>query len=46
MRIEAVIFDLDDLLIESERVWSEAKEQLVRERGGTWRSGASRTMMG
>jgi HAD superfamily hydrolase (TIGR01509 family) len=44
--IEAVVFDLDDVLIDSERVWSDSQEQLVRESGGTWRPEATRTMMG
>lgn len=44
--IEAVIFDLDGVLIDSERAWATAREQLVRERGGTWRATAVREMMG
>lgn len=44
--IEAVIFDLDGVLIDSERVWNSAREQLVRERGGTWHEQATREMMG
>ena len=44
--IEAVIFDLDGVLIDSETVWNSAREQLVRERGGTWREEATREMMG
>ncbi len=44
--IAAVIFDLDGVLIDSEQVWSAAKEQLVRERGGTWRADASQRMLG
>jgi HAD superfamily hydrolase (TIGR01509 family) len=44
--IEAVIFDLDGVLIESEQAWDAAREALVRERGGTWRTGATRQMMG
>ena len=32
--IDAVIFDLDGVLIDSEQVWDTAREQLVRERGG------------
>lgn len=41
-----VAFDLDGVLIESEQVWDTAREELVRERGGTWRDGATRDMMG
>lgn len=44
--IEAVIFDLDGVLIDSEQAWAAAREQLVRERGGTWRAEATREMMG
>ncbi len=43
---DAVIFDLDGVLLDSEQVWNEAKEQLVRERGGRWRDEAPRDMMG
>jgi HAD superfamily hydrolase (TIGR01509 family) len=42
----AVVFDLDGVLLDSEQVWNEAKEELVRERGGRWREDAPRTMMG
>ena len=42
----AVVFDLDGVLVESEQVWDTAREELVRERGGTWDDGATRDMMG
>jgi HAD superfamily hydrolase (TIGR01509 family) len=42
----AVVFDLDGVLLESEQVWNEAKEALVRERGGGWSERAPRDMMG
>ena len=42
----AVVFDLDGVLVDSEQVWDSAREQLVRERGGTWHEGATRDMMG
>jgi HAD superfamily hydrolase (TIGR01509 family) len=42
----AVVFDLDGVLIESEQVWDTAREELVRERGGTWHDRATRDMMG
>lgn len=42
----ALVFDLDGVLLDSEQVWNEAKEKLVRERGGRWREEAPRTMMG
>jgi HAD superfamily hydrolase (TIGR01509 family) len=44
--IDAVIFDLDGLLLDSEQVWDEAREQLARERGGRWHEQAQRDMMG
>jgi HAD superfamily hydrolase (TIGR01509 family) len=43
---EAVIFDLDGVLIDSEEVWGQVRERFVRERGGRWRSEAQREMMG
>jgi HAD superfamily hydrolase (TIGR01509 family) len=44
--IDAVVFDLDGLLIETEEVWDEVREALVRERGGRWTASAQRDMMG
>ena len=44
--IDAVIFDLDGVLIDSEQVWDTAREKLVRERGGDWHESAQRDMMG
>ena len=44
--IEAVVFDLDGVLVDSEHVWDEVREQLVRERGGHWHEGAQADMMG
>lgn len=44
--IEAVIFDMDGVLIDSEQVWDAAREQLTRERGGRWHDRAQRDMMG
>jgi HAD superfamily hydrolase (TIGR01509 family) len=43
---EAVIFDLDGVLLDSEQVWNEAKRELVEEQGGRWRDQAPRDMMG
>jgi HAD superfamily hydrolase (TIGR01509 family) len=43
---DAVIFDLDGLLLESEQVWDEAKRRLVSERGGRWAPEATQTMLG
>jgi HAD superfamily hydrolase (TIGR01509 family) len=44
--IEAVVFDLDGVLLDSEHIWDEVREQLVRERGGRWHDRAQRDMMG
>jgi HAD superfamily hydrolase (TIGR01509 family) len=44
--IEAVVFDLDGVLLDSEQVWDEVREQLARERGGRWHDRAQRDMMG
>jgi HAD superfamily hydrolase (TIGR01509 family) len=44
--IEGVVFDLDGLLIETEEIWDEVREALVRERGGRWTERAQRDMMG
>ena len=44
--IEAVVFDLDGILIDSEHVWDDVREELARERGGRWHEGAQRDMMG
>ena len=40
------MFDLDGVLIDSEQVWDAAREDLVRERGGTWDERATTDMMG
>jgi HAD superfamily hydrolase (TIGR01509 family) len=42
----AVIFDLDGVLLDSEQVWDEVREQLVKERGGRWHERAQTEMMG
>jgi HAD superfamily hydrolase (TIGR01509 family) len=44
--IEAVVFDLDGVLVDSEHVWDEARQSLAEERGGHWTDNASRDMMG
>ena len=40
------MFDLDGVLVDSEQLWNQAKEELVREAGGRWREDAPRAMMG
>jgi HAD superfamily hydrolase (TIGR01509 family) len=44
--IEAIVFDLDGVLIESEPVWDRARREVVAETGGRWRPDATRAMMG
>jgi HAD superfamily hydrolase (TIGR01509 family) len=44
--VEAVIFDLDGVLVRSEEIWAAAREAIAREHGGRWDDGAQRRMMG
>jgi HAD superfamily hydrolase (TIGR01509 family) len=44
--IQAVVFDLDGVIVDSEHVWDAAREALARERGGRWHEGAQQDMMG
>ena len=44
--IEAVIFDLDGVLIDSESAWDEVRREFVLERGGLWHDHTQRDMMG
>jgi HAD superfamily hydrolase (TIGR01509 family) len=44
--ITAVVLDMDGVLIDSEQLWDEVREQLARERGGRWHDGAQAEMMG
>jgi HAD superfamily hydrolase (TIGR01509 family) len=44
--IEAVVFDLDGVIVDSEHVWDTAREDLAHERGGRWHENAQRDMMG
>ena len=44
--IEAVVFDLDGVLIDSEQLWDAARRELVEERGGRWRESATTDMLG
>ena len=43
---DAVVFDLDGVILDSEQVWDEVREQLTRERGGRWTDRAQPDMMG
>jgi HAD superfamily hydrolase (TIGR01509 family) len=44
--IEAVVFDLDGVLIQTEEIWNDVRESLARERGGRYDEQAQRDMMG
>ena len=44
--IDAVVFDLDGVLLDSERLWDEVREALALERGGCWSDRAQAEMMG
>jgi HAD superfamily hydrolase (TIGR01509 family) len=44
--IEAVVFDLDGVLLASEEVWDSVRERYVRERGGRYDEQVQRAMMG
>jgi HAD superfamily hydrolase (TIGR01509 family) len=44
--IEAAIFDLDGLLLDSEEVWDAVREVYVRERGGRYDAEVQHAMMG
>ena len=44
--IDAVVFDLDGVILDSEQLWDEVREQLARERGGRWSDRAQADMMG
>jgi HAD superfamily hydrolase (TIGR01509 family) len=43
---EAVVFDLDGVLLQSEEVWDAVRERYVRERGGRYDEEVQRAMMG
>jgi HAD superfamily hydrolase (TIGR01509 family) len=44
--IEALVFDLDGVLVDSEHVWDAARKELASERRRPWPEQASRHMMG
>jgi len=44
--IDAVVFDLDGVVVDSEQVWNDVRETLVHERGGRWHERAQADMMG
>lgn len=44
--MDAVIFDLDGVLVDSERAWDEVRRAVVAENGGSWTDEATRAMQG
>jgi HAD superfamily hydrolase (TIGR01509 family) len=44
--IQAVIFDLDGVLIDSEPVWEQVRRQVVAEHGGHWAADTQQRLMG
>ena len=44
--IEAVVFDLDGVLVDSDHVWHEVREGLAHERGGRWSDQSEADMSG
>jgi len=44
--VDAVVLDMDGVLVDSEHLWDEIREQLARERGGRWHERAQADMMG
>src|ERR671928_628950 len=43
---DAVVLDLDGVLVDSEEAWDAARRELVAERGGTWKDEATHEMLG
>jgi HAD superfamily hydrolase (TIGR01509 family) len=44
--IEAVVFDLDGVLVDSEPVWEQVRRRVVAEHGGHWAADAQHRLMG
>ncbi|TMC04102.1 MAG: HAD family phosphatase [Chloroflexi bacterium] len=44
--MEAVVFDLDGVLVDSEPVWEEVRRAVVAEHGGRWQPDTQRRLMG
>ena len=44
--IDAVVFDLDGVLVDSEQIWDEARRSLAASHGVPWPDDATRAMMG
>ena len=46
MTVDAVVFDLDGVIVDSEQVWDDVREAYTRATGGTYTATATRDMMG
>jgi HAD superfamily hydrolase (TIGR01509 family) len=46
MNMQAMIFDLDGVLVDSERMWDEVRRAVTAEHGGRWRPEATRALQG
>ena len=46
MSVEAVVFDLDGVIVDSEPIWDDVRERYIREHGGRYDDEAQRAMMG
>ncbi|WP_191247159.1 HAD family hydrolase [Amycolatopsis deserti] len=44
--MDAVVFDLDGVLVDSEQTWDEVRRVVVAEYGGSWTATATRAMQG
>jgi HAD superfamily hydrolase (TIGR01509 family) len=44
--IDAVVFDMDGVIVDSEQVWDDVREEYTHELGGTYTESATRDMMG
>lgn len=44
--MDAVVFDLDGVIVDSERTWDEVRRAVTRDHGGTWADDTTRAMMG
>ena len=44
--VTAVVFDMDGVIVDTEQVWDEVREQLVADWGGRYSPAAQRAMMG
>ncbi len=44
--IEAIIFDMDGLLVDSEPIWDKARREMATEAGKTWNENDHKAVMG